>query len=122
MRLLADESVAGAVVRELRAAGHDVEYIRDDARGISDPDVLARARRTQRTLLTFDRDFGDLIFRDSLLPPRGVVLARLTDPDPQQLATRLVQVLIEDPAVSRSFLVVQQDQVRRRPLPGQGRS
>ena len=60
MRFLADENFPGAAVAALRAAGHDVAWIGMEAPGGSDPEVLARAAREER-MLTFDKDFGELI-------------------------------------------------------------
>jgi hypothetical protein len=34
-----------------------------------DPDVIARAVRDDRFKLTFDREYGDLIFRQQITPP-----------------------------------------------------
>jgi len=51
MRLLADENFPGDVVSALRAAGHDVLWIRTDAPGITDQDVLARSLKDARVLL-----------------------------------------------------------------------
>jgi predicted nuclease of predicted toxin-antitoxin system len=59
MRFLADENFPGDAVTALRAAGHDVLWIRTDAPGISDHDVLARSSGDGRVLLTFDKDFGE---------------------------------------------------------------
>jgi hypothetical protein len=42
MRFLADENFPGDAVTALRAAGHDVLWIRTDAPGITDQEVLAR--------------------------------------------------------------------------------
>lgn len=58
MRLLANENIPGAVVMALRAAGHDVAWVRIDAPGASDAQVLAWAVRERRILLTFDKDFA----------------------------------------------------------------
>jgi predicted nuclease of predicted toxin-antitoxin system len=60
MRFLANENFPGAAIEALRAAGNDVAWIRVDAPGSSDPEVLARAAREERVLLTFDKDFGEL--------------------------------------------------------------
>ncbi|MFL5031428.1 MAG: DUF5615 family PIN-like protein [Xanthobacteraceae bacterium] len=43
MRFLANENFPGAAVRALRAAGHDVSWIRTAAPGMPDQDVLAWA-------------------------------------------------------------------------------
>ena len=60
MRFLANENFPGTAVAALIAAGHDVVWVRNAAPGMSDPDVLAWAIRDERTLLTFDKDFGEL--------------------------------------------------------------
>jgi predicted nuclease of predicted toxin-antitoxin system len=52
MRFLADENFPGDAVTALRAVGHDVAWIRADAPGSSDADVLARAVEEVRILLT----------------------------------------------------------------------
>ena len=67
MRLLADENFPGAAVAALEAAGHDVVWVRTEAPGTIDSDVLAWAAREERILLTFDKDFGELA-RGSALP------------------------------------------------------
>jgi predicted nuclease of predicted toxin-antitoxin system len=48
MRFLADENFPGSAVAALRAAGHDVVWIKLVAPGSSDHDVLAQASREQR--------------------------------------------------------------------------
>ena len=61
MHFLADESCDFAIVRELRAAGHDVQAVADTARGAKDADVVRLAREGRRVLLTEDKDFGQLV-------------------------------------------------------------
>ena len=43
MRFLADENFPGDAVTALRTSGQDVLWIRTDAPGITDQDVLARS-------------------------------------------------------------------------------
>lgn len=62
MRFLADESCDFAVVRALRAAGHDVRAVAEAMPGGDDEDVIALAARDHRLLLTEDKDFGQLVF------------------------------------------------------------
>ncbi|MSQ10273.1 MAG: hypothetical protein EXR52_04630 [Dehalococcoidia bacterium] len=61
----------------LEVHGHDVTSInRDYAQGVSDVDVLALATREARVLVTFDRDFGELVVRHRE-PHAGVIYLRL---------------------------------------------
>lgn len=76
MRVLADESVDGEIVRALRAAGHAVDYAAELDPGAPDDLVLGRATTTRAILVTADKDFGELVFRQRRASS-GVVLVRL---------------------------------------------
>ena len=89
MRFLANENSPGAAVTALIAAGHDVVWLRNTAPGMSDPDVLAWARRDQRILLTFDKDSGELARASALPSTCGVVLFRMPMPAPGDIGQRL---------------------------------
>jgi predicted nuclease of predicted toxin-antitoxin system len=73
---VADENIDKEIVDRLRADGHNVVYIADDDGGIDDQTVLDRSLRFDGVLLTADKDFGDLVFRQRLLHS-GVLLIRL---------------------------------------------
>jgi predicted nuclease of predicted toxin-antitoxin system len=80
MRLLADESVDGPVVLRLRHDGHEVAWVAEDAPGATDDVVLARAYGEGAILLTSDKDFGELVYRQRR-PHAGVLLLRLAGLD-----------------------------------------
>ena len=117
MRLLANENVPGEAVRALREDGHDVSWVRTDAPGCSDGDVLARARSESRVVLTFDKDFGKLAFRARLPASAGVILARLRAASPADLAGSLVGALRSRSDWCGQFGVIEPGRVRMRPLP-----
>lgn len=75
MRFVADENIEREVVERLRQAGHSVWFIIEMTRGIKNGAVLAFANQQQALLLTADKDFGELIFRQQL-GSLGVVLLR----------------------------------------------
>ncbi len=77
MNLLADESVERQIVGRLRQDGHDVLYVAEMEPGISDDIVLDRANEKSALLVTGDKDFGELVFRDKRLTTGGVILFRL---------------------------------------------
>jgi len=66
MRFLANENFPGDAVTQLKAAGHDIVWVRTAAPGMKDEDVLAWAAREARIVLTFDKDFGELAWRAGL--------------------------------------------------------
>ncbi|MBI3207574.1 MAG: DUF5615 family PIN-like protein [Candidatus Solibacter usitatus] len=75
MRFLADESCDFAVVRALRAEGHDVLAICDVSRRTVYKELMELAFQDNRILLTEDKDFGWLVFVAHMESP-GVVLIR----------------------------------------------
>jgi predicted nuclease of predicted toxin-antitoxin system len=75
VRLLADENVPVPSIRLLRTAGYVVEAMIELAPGTPDPEVLSHARQHGQILITFDRDFGELVYhRGSAVPP-GIILS-----------------------------------------------
>jgi len=76
MNLLADEGVDGQIVAQLRLQGHTVLYVAEMEPGISDETVLERANAHGALLITEDKDFGELVYRQGLVH-LGVVLVRL---------------------------------------------
>ena len=73
MLFLANENFPGEAVEALRREGHDVAWVRIDAPGISDEEVLKRAQIDNRVVLTFDKDFGELALRAGLPAACGVI-------------------------------------------------
>ena len=76
MKLIADEGVDKSIVDALRAMGFTVQYFAESGAGASDEQVLAAANDAMTLLLTGDKDFGELVFRQRLTNS-GVVLIRL---------------------------------------------
>jgi predicted nuclease of predicted toxin-antitoxin system len=78
VRFLVDECTGPAVARWLRGQTHEVFSVYDEARGIGDDDVLAKAAAENWILITNDKDFGEKIFREKRAH-RGTILLRLDD-------------------------------------------
>jgi predicted nuclease of predicted toxin-antitoxin system len=76
MKFLADENVARRIVAWLRDQEQDVLFAVEEKPGAIDEEWLQKAEAEERLLLTSDKDFGDLVFRDGL-NSHGVVLIRL---------------------------------------------
>jgi len=117
VRLLAGENIPGDVVAALRLAGHDVAWIRTDQPGSADRDVLARAQEERRILLTFDKDFGELAWRERLPAVCGVVLFRLPMPVPTDVGRVLLKIVDGRSDRAGHFSVVEANRIRMRPLP-----
>ena len=116
MRWLIDECVDEALVTHLRAAGHDVVYMSDVEPRATDADVLRRAQRENRLLLTEDKDFGDLVFRQAL-PVPGIVLLRI-DSSRQSVKPARLRAAVErfGDALFGRYTVIDDSRFRSRPL------
>ena len=82
--------MAEQVVVRLRTAGCDVRWARETDRGEADPDLLELATREGRTLITYDKDFGDLVHRNRMPAPCGVILFRIHPSVPDTVKTEFV--------------------------------
>ena len=92
MKVVADEGVDRQVVDALRREGFSVTYFAEEAPGSADPVVLALAREADVLLLTADKDFGEMVFRQRLASA-GVVLLRLHGLPPSSKANVVLAAL-----------------------------
>ncbi len=116
MRFLANENFPKAAVDRLVSEGHDVEWVRETAPGATDRDVIARAEREQRILLTFDKDFGTLAFATGLPLTCGIVLFRMPMPSPDSVGEALAARLAEREDWAGHFSVIEPNRIRMRAL------
>ena len=63
MNFLVYEGVDRQIVDKLRQGGHSVLYIAEMAPGIADEEVSEIANEKEALLLTSDKDFGELVYR-----------------------------------------------------------
>lgn len=98
MRFLADEYFPFASVARLRSDGHDVAAVAEGAVGNTDRENIQLAIRERRVILTYDRDYGELIFERGAPSPPGVIYFRLPSASPEEPAERVIR-LLADPEV-----------------------
>ena len=113
-RVLLDENMPHDVAEGLTAAGHDVLTVATIAPGIDDRAVLALAREGQRWLLTFDADFGDLLFHKGTAPPPAVLYFRIHPIVVAEVLALALRALGED--ANGCFAVVTREGLRKRPF------
>jgi len=92
MRLLTDQDVYEATVRYLRGMGHDVATAAEMGMSQSeDSDLLRIARAQARVFVTRDRDYGGLVFVQSL--GAGVLYLRVLPSTLEAVHSELGRVL-----------------------------
>lgn len=115
MRFLADVNAGRAVVRWLTSRGHDVAQTAEEDPRMLDGDVLRRAVEEQRIVVTTDRDFEEMIWREGR---RYNGLLRLENlPRAQRLALLEDVLRLHERALTEGAIVIATDQkirIRRR--------
>jgi predicted nuclease of predicted toxin-antitoxin system len=112
MRFLVDECTGPAVAKWLRGLRYDVLSIFDEARGLDDVEIIDLANKDDYILITCDKDFGELIFRERK-PHKGVILLRLEDERRENKIIVLERFLNSySDQISNNFIVVTENSVR----------
>lgn len=116
MRWLVDECVDAALVESLRLSGHDVVAVSDISLRATDMEVMNHADSEGRLLLTEDKNFGDLVFRQSR-PVPGIVLLRISTVHRERKAERLLACIDRfADALIGQYTVIEEGRFRTRPL------
>lgn len=115
MKLLANENFPLDSVKYLSQQGFDVKAIGVDNSSISDEAVMQIAIEEARTILTFDRDYGELIFKHNYKPEMGVVYLRLGTYESDEPG-KIIEKLLHNPDFDpkQKLTVVSDDLIRQR--------
>lgn len=116
MKLLADENIPLASVRGLRDLGHDVLSIAEQSPGISDEEVLRLSRTEGRVIVTFDRDFGKLVFGRRLPAPVGILYLRFVPRSPLEVTDYVSRLLDQNIQLERRITSADRGGIRQRPF------
>jgi predicted nuclease of predicted toxin-antitoxin system len=117
VHLCANENIPELAIATLRAAGHDVLWIRETMPGSADTVVLTRAHTEQRILITFDKDFGDLVFHYGKLASEGIILFRISQPNAGVVARRILATIQSREDWAGHYSVIEDHAIRMRVLP-----
>jgi len=114
---LANENVPAPLLRLLREEGLTVHAVGELMPSASDSAVLGHAHEHSLWLLTFDRDYGELVFAGKAPAPPAILYLR-QDPFPMaRLAATVLAALKNIEELRGHLVVVDGRRIRRRPLP-----
>ena len=79
---------------------------------MGDKEILALANSDNRVLITNDKDFGQLVYKENL-PHKGVILFRIMDESSEAKIKRLKEVFSKyENKFSSNFVVITSEKVR----------
>ena len=116
-RLLANENFPIPSVAVLREAGYDVLAAAENHQSRTDSEILSIAVAESRWIVTFDRDYGNLIFARNLPAPPALLFLRLRSYRPEGPGQVVLDLLLNVSSLNGQFVVIQEDSMRKRPLP-----
>jgi len=115
---LANENFPRPSILLLRKKGYAVRSIQETSQGESDEGVIQIARNENLIILTFDRDYGELIFRYAVDNPPAIVYFRFKGKEPQFVGQLLYDLLKEDKIeINNAFTVIDENSIRQRFYP-----
>lgn len=112
MKFLADENIPLKVVKRLREDGLDIVSVAEIQIGMNDEDIAKLSEKEGAIIITFDKDFGEIIFRKSI-KPYGLILLRIPPKSVDYIYNYLKWLLIESKIeFERKLVVVREDKIR----------
>ena len=115
MKLLANENFPYKSIYYLKSKGFDILSIGMDNPSILDSEIMSIAIKEERTILTFDRDYGELIFRYNYKPEKGVIYLRLENYTPADPGFIVEDILNNNKIdLIRALTVVDKNSIRQR--------
>ncbi|HVY22517.1 MAG TPA: DUF5615 family PIN-like protein [Steroidobacteraceae bacterium] len=116
-KLLVNENFPLPALRRLRENGIGVESVEELMPGASDAQVMTYASSNELWLVTFDRDYGELVFARGMVCPPAIVYIRQEPVTPAYPADLLMELITQPEEVEGSFVTVSSRTTRKRKLP-----
>ena len=116
LRILVNENFPAPSIPPLRDEGLNVLAISESCSGMKDSQVLELAVAEQRWLITFDRDYGELVFARRLPAPPAVILLRVESYRPAEPSDWLLRMFRDADEYLGKFVAFDGQTSRIRPL------
>lgn len=118
MKLLANENFPLKSFKALQEKGYDIKHIGIELPSITDEEVMAIAIEEGRIIITFDSDYGELVYKYGYKPP-GVIYLRWKEFTPDFPADYLHEIFKAGQIqFAGLFTVIDENQIRQRKITG----
>src|SRR4030043_1593124 len=114
MKFIADMGISQTTVKWLGEQGFDAIHVRGlNMHRSSDAEIVKKAQKEKRIVLTCDLDFGDIVSASGEKAP-SVIILRLEDETPDNVNRRLKQVLRESSGDLKKGAIISVEETRHR--------
>lgn len=112
MKFLADVNIESLIVKHLRKLNYDVKWMLEEDPFVKDEDILEISFKEKRVLLSNDKDFGELVFKENR-NVFSVILLRFPQDD-VELKVEVIDNLINKykTKIENKFTVISKNKVR----------
>ena len=114
---LANENIPKKSIDLLREKDVDIKSIGETSAGISDNKVITIAQKEQRTILTFDKDYGYLIYKKNIAFSAGLIYFRFIPERPDSVGELLIKLISSGVVFKEYFTVIHSGSIRQKPIP-----
>jgi len=117
MKYLADENIPLKVIRALVGRGVSLSSLSTNMRGKSDLEIIQYASKHDLIIITFDKDFGHLVYKEEIMS-KGVILLRFS-PKSSEMILKILEKLLLSTSFNPigKFVVVYENHFRIVDLP-----
>ena len=116
LKFILDENIPLQIAYKLREQNFEVISITESFRGSTDLEIIEISKKEKAFVLTFDKDFGELIVR-SKIQVSGIVILRFQPYSVDYIFNRLVQVIkFLNTHPEDNFIIVDENKLRIRRL------
>ncbi len=107
MKFLLDENIGKEVARFLEQLGHSASRVKLISPGLGDYEVLDLSVSKDSILITSDKDFGALIFKEKQ-PSIGVIFLRLEDESSENKIKAIKKVFSKHKKIRDKFITIKE--------------
>lgn len=118
-KFILDENIPILIAENLRMRGYDILSIQEKFRGLDDESIIHLSQKEERIVLTYDKDFGYLVFNQNL-HPHSVILFKLSGQSLKEINLTVKSIInhLEKNKIdtANQFFVYDGKNLRNRPI------
>jgi predicted nuclease of predicted toxin-antitoxin system len=115
MKFLANENFPFPSIAILRQASLHSSTVSELYPGIADNEVITKAKVDNLILLTFDKDYGEIIYKHGIENPPAVVFFRFKGENPESAGHLLPDIVVNKKIeLEKKFTVIENESIRQR--------